>query len=68
MDDAQLYRDKKSDCWIYIWILLDLAPDFHYKKQYVLPGGLIPGPNIPQHVESFLPGLHHISALQNEGL
>lgn len=27
IDGAQLYRDKKSECWIYIWILLELGPD-----------------------------------------
>jgi hypothetical protein len=26
IDGAQLFRNKKSDCWMYIWILLDLAP------------------------------------------
>ena len=31
VDGAQLCRSKKSDCWIYIWILLDLAPDQRYK-------------------------------------
>lgn len=29
IDGAQLYRSKKSDCWIYIssWIILEYAPD-----------------------------------------
>ncbi|KAF8521034.1 hypothetical protein JB92DRAFT_2785931, partial [Gautieria morchelliformis] len=25
IDRAQLYQDKESDCWMYIWIILDLA-------------------------------------------
>ncbi len=41
--------------------------DKRYKKQYVLPGGIIPGPEKPKVLDSFLfPGLYHIAALQNE--
>jgi hypothetical protein len=69
IDSAQLYQNKKSDCWIYIWILLDLGPDECYKIQNILPGGVIPGPDAPKNIESLLfPGLAHISALQKEGL
>ncbi|KAA1466965.1 hypothetical protein DENSPDRAFT_766810, partial [Dentipellis sp. KUC8613] len=69
IDGAQLYQSKASDCWIYLWILLDLAPDMRYKKAHILPGGIIPGPNKPKNLDSFLfPGLHHLAALQREGL
>lgn len=69
IDGAQLYEMKQSDCWIYIWVILDLPPDLRYKKKHVLPGGFIPGPNKPKNVDSFLfPGLHHLSGLQREGL
>ena len=69
IDGAQLYRNKKSDCWIYIWIVLDLAPDQRYKIRNIIPGGVIPGPKNPKHLDSFLfPGLAHVSALQNEGM
>ncbi|KAJ3505412.1 hypothetical protein NLJ89_g7431 [Agrocybe chaxingu] len=69
IDGAQLYQSKQSDCWIYIWVVLDLAPNLRYKKRYVLPGGFIPGPNKPKNVDSFLfPGFHHLSALMKEGL
>ncbi|RXW16086.1 hypothetical protein EST38_g9764 [Candolleomyces aberdarensis] len=27
IDGAQLYEHKASDCWIYIWVLMDLPPD-----------------------------------------
>ncbi|KDQ08689.1 hypothetical protein BOTBODRAFT_118277 [Botryobasidium botryosum FD-172 SS1] len=67
VDGVQLYRDKKSDCWIYIWILLNLSPQKRYKKRYILPGGIIPGK--PKNFDSYLyVGLHHLSALQREGL
>jgi hypothetical protein len=67
IDGAQLYRNKVSDCWMYIWIILDLAPDRRYKKRHVLPGGFIPGK--PKILDSYsFPGLHHVAALQKEGL
>ncbi|KII83655.1 hypothetical protein PLICRDRAFT_32845 [Plicaturopsis crispa FD-325 SS-3] len=69
IDGAQLYRSKLSDCWIYIWVILNLSPDKRYKKAHVLPGGFISGPNKPKNVDSFLfPGFHHVAALQREGL
>jgi hypothetical protein len=69
LDGAQLFRNKKSDCWIYIWIILDLAPDERYKIRNIIPGGIIPGPNNPKNLDSFLfPGLSHVSAIQKEGL
>ncbi|CDO70170.1 hypothetical protein BN946_scf185009.g21 [Trametes cinnabarina] len=69
VDGAQLYEHKASDCWIYIWIIFELGPDKRYKKRYVFPGAIIPGPRKPRNLESFLfPGLAHISALQKEGL
>lgn len=69
MDGAQLYQHKQSDCWIYIFILLEYEPSLRYMKKHVLIGGVIPGPNRPKNYDSFLfPGFYHIAALQNEGL
>jgi len=69
LDGAQLYESKESDCWIYIWVVMNHSPDKRYKKRYMLPGGFIPGPHKPKNVDSFLfPGIHHLAALQNEGL
>jgi hypothetical protein len=69
MDGAQLYSNKASDCWIYIWLLFDYLPGTRYRKKRVLIGGFIPGPNKPKHADSFtFPGLHHLAALQREGL
>jgi hypothetical protein len=68
LDGAQLYQLKLSDCWIYIWVVLNHAPDVRYKKVNVLPGGFIGGPNKPKHVDSFTyVGLHHIKMIQNRG-
>ncbi|TFK58439.1 hypothetical protein BDN72DRAFT_906735 [Pluteus cervinus] len=69
IDGAQLFRDKASDCWIYIWIIHNLSPDLRYKKSYVIPGGFIPGPKAPEDSGSFLlPGLGHLSAIQRDKL
>ena len=27
LDGAQLYEDKDSDCWIYIWVIMNLSPN-----------------------------------------
>jgi len=64
LDGAQLYQNKKLDTWISIWILDNLSPYQHYQKQHILPGTIIPGPNKPKIVDSYLyHGLHHLSAL-----
>ena len=69
LDGTQLYSSKESDCWIYIWVILNLSPDQQYKKLHVLPSGFIPGPNKPKNIDSFLfPGFHHLAAIQQEGL
>ena len=69
IDGAQLHEHKESNCWIYIWILVDLGPDKRYKIRNILPGGIIPGPHAPKNLDSFLfPGFTHVSALQREGL
>jgi hypothetical protein len=69
LDGAQLYESKTSDCWIYIWVVLNLSPDKRYRKVHVRPGGFIPGPNKPKNVDSFIVvGMHHLAALQRETL
>ncbi|KZP26461.1 hypothetical protein FIBSPDRAFT_732273 [Athelia psychrophila] len=69
IDGAQLYRNKISECWIYIWVVLDHSPDVRFKKKHVLPGGFIPGPGKPKNSDTFLfTGLHHLAAIQKEGL
>ncbi|KAH7879126.1 uncharacterized protein C8R40DRAFT_1158969 [Lentinula edodes] len=68
MDEAQLYRMKASDCWMYIWILVGFSPNRRYKKKYVVPGGVIPGPDAPKITQSFLfPSLAHIAAVNKSG-
>jgi len=66
---AHSYESKDSDCWIYIWIILNLSPKYCYKKKHVLPGAIIPDPKKLKIIDSFLfPGLHHLSTVQQEGL
>lgn len=49
-------------------VVLDHSPDVWYKKKHVLVGGIIPGPNKPKNVDSFLfTGLHHLGALMRDG-
>ena len=69
INGAQLCQSKQSDYCIYIWVILDLAPDLRYKEQHVFSGRFIPGSNKPKNVDSFIfPSLHHVAALMKEGL
>ena len=67
VDGAQLYQNKKSDTWIAIFIVCDYNPVTRFKKIRVLPGIVIPGPNKPKILDSFLfCSFYHLSALQRE--
>ncbi|KAJ3001952.1 hypothetical protein NUW54_g6112 [Trametes sanguinea] len=69
IDGAQLYQNKASDCWMSLWLLCNIPPDKRYKKPYMIPGVIIPGPNHPQDLDSFLfPSFHHVAAVMHEGL
>ena len=69
LDGAQLFKNKQSDCWIAIFVVFDRPPDVRYKKGSVLQAFVIPGPNKPKIMESFLfDTFAHVSALQKEGL
>ena len=65
IDGAQLYCNKTSDCWMYIWVIFNLDPATgHYKKTAVLFGAIIPGPNKPKFLKSFLfPYMGHFHRL-----
>jgi len=64
LDGAQLYQNKKSDTWLSIWVIHNFSPDSQYQKRHVFPGTIIPGPNKPKIINSYLyRGLHHLSAL-----
>jgi hypothetical protein len=68
-DSCQLLKLKQSDCFIYIWVLMDISTDFCFKKRYILPGGFIPGPEHIRNTASFLcPGLQCANAIMKEGL
>lgn len=69
IDGGQLYCSKQSDCWIYIWVLLDRSPDTRYKNKHILVGGVIPRPHKSGNLNSFMfPGFHHVAALMHNGL
>lgn len=67
LDGAQLYQNKKSDTWIAIWIITDYDPKTRYRSKHVLPAVIVPGPNKPKNIDSFLfRTFHHLSAIQRE--
>lgn len=67
LDGAQLYQNKKSDTWIAIWIVTNYNPKTRYRSKHVLPAAIVPGPNKPKNLDSFLfRTFHHLSAIQRE--
>lgn len=67
LDGAQLYQNRKSDTWIAIWIINNYSPTTRYKKKHVLPALVVPGPNKPKNLDSFMfRSFHHLSAIQRE--
>ena len=69
IDGAQLRSDQQSEAWVFIWVIHNLPPSMRYKKDFVIPGAIVPGPNKPGDLDSFLfPSLSHVAALQREGL
>jgi hypothetical protein len=69
IDGAQLRSDKASEAWVFIWVVHNLPPELRYKKHFVIPAAIVPGPNKPGDIDTFLfPTLAHVSALQHEGL
>jgi hypothetical protein len=49
--------------------VLNLSPELRYKKKYILPALIIPGPHEPHNTDTFLlPSFRHTSALQRNGL
>jgi len=54
---------------MFIWIIHNLRPGLRYTKAFVIPGSFVPSPNKPREIDSYLfPLLHHLSAIQREGL
>ncbi|KAF9488114.1 hypothetical protein BDN71DRAFT_1485144 [Pleurotus eryngii] len=69
LDGCQLYQSKTSDCWIFVWIFLNLDGNCRYKKVYITSGIVIAGLDKPKNLDFFLfPTFYHVSALQHEGL
>src|SRR6266702_4656476 len=69
IDGAQLRPDQPSEAWIFIWIIHNLPPGMRYKKAFVIPAAIVPGPSKPREIDSFIfPSLYHVAALQREGL
>ena len=66
IDGAQLYQSKKSDCWIWIWVIFDYALDM---KIHILICGIILGPNKPNNADSYLYiSICHLVAIKKNGL
>lgn len=54
IDGAQLRPDQASEVWVFIWIIHNLPPGLRYKKRFVIPGAIVPGPDKPKFIDSYL--------------
>ncbi|KAF5347383.1 hypothetical protein D9758_011249 [Tetrapyrgos nigripes] len=65
IDGAQLYHNKKSDTWITCYKIENLLPKKRFKDLSSMTAVVIPGPNKPKDIKSFMfRTVYHISALQ----
>lgn len=67
-DGAQLTMKKKSNTWIMIMIIMNLPSELRYKSNNIIVNFIIPGPNSPADVESFMYPLQQEMARIGEGI
>ena len=67
-DGAQLAKKKLSNTWIVLLILLNLPAEIRYKTNNTLVPFIVPGPNSPGDLESFLHPLFVDMAKASEGI
>lgn len=53
LDGYQIFRQKRDDCWVIMFINCNLPPHLRVKKQNLLVGAIIPGPKAPNNMNSF---------------
>ena len=54
MDDYQMFRQKRNDCWIVLLINGNLPPSERVKKDNLMISAMFPGPRQPKNMNSFL--------------
>ena len=67
-DGAQLTMKKQSNTWVAILILLNLPAEIRYQTNNVIIPFIIPGPQSPGDIESFMYPLFEDMAKANEGI
>jgi hypothetical protein len=53
-DGYQIFRQKRDDCWVILFINANLPPDMRVQKENLMITALIPGPKAPKNFNSFL--------------
>jgi hypothetical protein len=53
-DGYQIFRQKRNDCWVFLYINANLPPNKRVKKENLLIAGIIPGPHSPKKMDTFL--------------
>jgi hypothetical protein len=67
-DGAQLTMKKQSNIWIAVLIILNLPAEIRYKTNNVIVPFIVPGPQSPGDLESFMYPLFEDMAKASEGI
>ncbi|EXX72071.1 hypothetical protein RirG_072760 [Rhizophagus irregularis DAOM 197198w] len=68
IDGYQIFRQKRDDCWVILFINANLPPNIRVKRENLMVSALIPGPKAPKNFNSFLqPLIDELKQLQ-EGI
>lgn len=53
-DGYQIFKQRTDDCWVVMFINVNLPPNERVKKENLLISAIIPGPSQPKNFNSFL--------------
>ena len=65
IDGYQLFRQKRNDCWVVLFLNANLPPSQRVKKENLMITAVIPGPKSPKDFNSFLqPLINELKCLE----
>ena len=53
-DGYQIFKQKQDDCWVFLFINANLPPLERVKQENLMVEAVIPGPNSPKNMNTFL--------------
>ncbi|CAG8643935.1 7921_t:CDS:2 [Ambispora gerdemannii] len=62
-DGYQIFKQKRDDCWVVLFINGNLPPLERVKQENLMVGAIIPGPNAPKNMNKYLDDILTIESL-----